>query len=355
MPNHLALAVAGGRKTQSLIEHCQSLSAERRVAIITFTQNNQQEICHRLAAQAGDRHNLEVMGWYRFLLHHFAKPFLRFKFPKLRVRGFDYEGRPFRMAKGKDRFMNRSHELYSCELGRLSAELMGTTSALLRRLECLYDEILIDEVQDLSGYDWEILDALLESRIEVRMVGDMRQAVLSTNPRGQKNKQYGYAAALKWFRDREASGLLDITYKTKTYRCRPEIATFSDSIFHSSWGFPHTTSENSMVTGHDGVFLIHSQHVNQYVERFQPQCLRHSMGSAKQFSLNFMNFKASKGSTFERVLIAPTAKIEAFLKKNVHLESTSAAAFYVAATRAKQSLAIILDSPGGSELPIWVP
>lgn len=355
MSNHLTLAVAGGRKTQGLIEHCQSLPAERRVAIITFTQNNQQEIRHRLAAQAGDCHNLEILGWYRFLLHHFAKPFLRFKFPKLRVRGFDYEGRPFRMAKGKDRFMNRNYEIYSCELGRLSAELMHTTQALLRRLECIYDEILIDEVQDLSGYDWEILHALLESRIDVHMVGDVRQAVLSTNPRGQKNKQYGYAGALKWFRSREASGLLDITYKTKTYRCRTEIAAFSDSIFHSSWGFPVTTSENSVVTGHDGVFLIHSQHVDQYVERFKPTCLRYSSASAKQFSLDFVNFKASKGSTFERVLIAPTKNIEGFLKKNVHLEATSAAAFYVAVTRAKQSLAFILDRPGVSGLPIWVP
>ncbi|MEZ1376881.1 ATP-dependent helicase, partial [Enterobacter hormaechei] len=61
-----------------------------------------------------------------------------------------------------------------------------------------------------------------------------------------------------------------------------------------------------------------------------------------------MNFKASKGATFERVLIAPTAKIEAFIKKNVHLEATSAAAFYVAVTRAEQSVAIILDNPAAS-------
>jgi DNA helicase-2/ATP-dependent DNA helicase PcrA len=37
------------------------------------------------------------------------------------------------------------------------------------------------------------------------------------------------------------------------------------------------------------------------------------------------------------------------------LESTPAAAFYVAATRAKQSLAIIIDKPGSSKLPEWVP
>ncbi|HCF4357176.1 TPA: UvrD-helicase domain-containing protein, partial [Pseudomonas aeruginosa] len=233
--------------------------------------------------------------------------------------------------------------------------LMATTPALLRRLECLYDEILIDEVQDLSGYDWDILRELLRSRIDIRMVGDVRQAVLSTNPRGQKNKQYGYADALEWFRKQEAEGYLSISFARKTYRCRTEIAGFSDSIFHSAWGFPETESENNHVTGHDGVFLVHSQHVSQYVDRFRPQCLRYSATSAKAFSLEFMNFKASKGATFERVLIAPTAKIEAFIKKNVHLEATSAAAFYVAVTRAEQSVAIILDNPAASALPVWTP
>lgn len=355
MPNHLTLAVAGGRKTQGLIEHCKSLPTERRIAIVTFTQTNQQEIRHRLADQVGDHHSLDVMGWYTFLLHHFAKPFLRFKFPSLRVGGFDFDGRPFRLATGKDRFMNRSNELYGCELGRLSFELIEATPALLRRLECLYDEILIDEVQDLSGYDWEIIHKLLNSRIDIRMVGDVRQAVLSTNPRGQKNKKYGYAAALEWFREQEKNGLLSINYAQTTYRCRKEIACFSDTIFQAEWGFPDTKSENSRTTGHDGVFLIHSQHVRQYVERYRPQCLRYSAISGKAFSLDFINFKASKGSAFTRVLIAPTGKIEAFIRKNSPLEATSAAAFYVATTRAEQSLAIIIDQPGDSTLPVWIP
>ncbi len=68
-----------------------------------------------------------------------------------------------------------------------------------------------------------------------------------------------------------------------------------------------------------------------------------------------MNFKVCKGATYERVLIAPTKNIECFIKKNVHLESSSAAAFYVAVTRAKQSLTIILDQPGASALPVWEP
>lgn len=355
MPNHLTLAVAGGRKTQGLIEQCRALPIDRKIAVITFTQSNQQEIRNRLATQAGDRHNLEVLGWYTFLLRHFAQPFLRFKFPKERVGGFDFDGRPFRMARDKDRYMNKSNQVYACELGRLAFELMGATPALLRRLECLYDEILIDEVQDLSGYDWEIMHALLLSRIDVCMVGDVRQAVLSTNPRGQKNKKYGYAGALERFREREIVGLLSITYATTTYRCRTEIATFSDSIFDADWEYPPTTSKNHEVSGHDGVFLVHSKDLDTYVERYQPRCLRHSANSGKQYDLEYVNFKGSKGSTFERVLIVPTGKIEQFISQSTLLESTTAAAFYVAVTRAKQSLAIVTDKPGKSTLPVWEP
>jgi superfamily I DNA/RNA helicase len=95
--------------------------------------------------------------------------------------------------------------------------------------------------------------------------------------------------------------------------------------------------------------------LKQYIERYRPQCLRSTIASGKEFALDFMNFKLSKGVTFERVLIMPTAPIKAFIQKQTYLESTSAAAFYVAATRAKQSLAIIIDKPGNSKLPVWVP
>lgn len=355
MPNHLTLAVAGGRKTQGLVDHCKALPSDRRVLVITFTQTNQQELIHRLRSHTGDLHNIEVLGWYTFLLRHFAKPFLPVKFFGERVGGFNFDGRPNMYAKGKARFMDGRNQIYACELGRLARELMTETPSLLRRLEQLYDEILIDEVQDLSGYDWEIIHDLLHSRIDVRLVGDVRQAVLSTNPRGQKNKQYGYAGALEWFEARKKEGLLSINYTTITYRCRQEIASFSDTIFDATWGFPGTTSENYVVSDHDGVFLLHSQHVDQYVERYQPQCLRSTVASGKEFALDFMNFKVSKGATFERVLIVPTDPIKAFIQKETCLEATPAAAFYVAATRAMQSVAIVVDKPGKSKLPVWVP
>lgn len=356
MDNWLTLAVAGGRKTQGIVEHCEKAPPERRILLLTFTTFNQRELKRRVSRYAGNRHNVEVMGWYSFLLRHFAKPFLPFKFAGKRVLGFNFDGRPHRFAQGLSRFLDSGGAAYGCELGRLSYELIADSGgALVRRLECMYEEILIDEVQDLSGYDWEIVHTLLKSSIQLRLVGDIRQSVLATNPRGSKNKQYAYANSLEWARKRSAEGLLKIVESTTTWRCHPEIAKFADSIFDQSWGFPETISVNTVTTGHDGVFVLGPKDVDEYVKQFRPQCLRHSASSGNQFSVDFLNFKVAKGMTYERVLIVPTANIAKFVANGSALEIAAASSFYVAVTRASQSVAIVIDKAGKSELPCWRP
>jgi superfamily I DNA/RNA helicase len=356
MANLLTLAVAGARKTQGVVDHCASLPTNRRVLVLTFTQANQAELRKRLSKQAGDRLGVEVLGWFTFLLRHFVRPFLPYKFPGKRVLGFNFDGRPHMLATSISRFVDAKGAVYACELGRLAYELIGESGGhLMRRLECIYDEILIDEVQDLSSHDWEIVDVLMASQIDIHMVGDIRQSVLATNPRSSKNKKYAYAEVIKWFRERESRGSLTISESATTWRCRPEIAAFSDTIFDSAWSFPTTNSKNSEVTGHDGVYLLHSAHLTEYVQAFNPRCLRNSATSGKRFALDFINFKLAKGLTYERVLIVPTDGISKFLQKGILLEPGPAASFYVAVTRAAQSVAILLDKPGNSLLPYWRP
>ncbi len=311
---------------------------------------------NRLAQHAGGHLGVEVLGWFTFLLRHFARPFVPFKFPSERVLGFNFDGRPHRMAKGKSRFIDSKGAVYGCELGRLSHELVAASAGkLVKRLECLYDEILIDEVQDLSAYDWEIVDVLLTSSVDVRMVGDIRQSVLATNPRSSKNKRYAYAEAINWFREREEKGVLEIAESVITWRCHPKIAAFSDTIFDPSWSFPVTESRNERVTGHDGVFLIESKNIDEYITKFDPQCLRSTANSGKALSLDYLNFKLAKGTTHERILIVPTSGITKFLRTGAYLPPTPAASFYVAVTRAAQSVVIVMDNPGESTLPYWQP
>lgn len=356
MPDQLTLAVAGSGKTQGLAEYCATLPKERRVLAVTFTQLNQAELRMRVATVAGDRPRISVAGWYAFLLRDFARPFVPFMFPGRKIRGFNFDGRPHMFAKDAARFFDSSDAVYACELGRLASELIAASGgALRRRLECCYDEILIDEVQDLAAHDWEILDFLLDSALTIMMVGDFRQAVLSTNPRSSKNKPYAHAAALEWFEERAVEGRLVIIEQYATWRCRPEIAAFSDSIYGASGLFSDTVSHNVTTTGHDGVFWVHPDDAPTYVECFAPQCLRDSVKSGKEFGFSYLNFGEAKGTQYERVLVVPTGPIGAFVKKGTALKPKSAAKFYVAVTRAAQSVAIVLDGPGDSELPRWQP
>lgn len=356
MANRLTLAVAGSGKTQGLAEYCATLPREKSVLALTFTQFNQAELQERIRAVAGDRPKIRVVGWYAFLIRHFVRPFVPFKFPGCRVRGFNFEGRPHRYATGIHRFFDAGGAVYRCELARLANELISSSQgALQRRLEGCFDEILIDEVQDLSAHAWDTLDFLLESRIAVTLVGDFRQAVLSTNPRSPKNKAYAHIGALKWFREREQQGRLTIEENAVSWRCRPEIAQFSDSIYARSGLFAPTVAKNERTTEHDGVFWVRPEHAAAYVERFAPQCLRDSVKSGKGFHFEFMNFGEAKGTAYPRVLIVPTGPIGAFVRKGSELKPRSAAKFYVAVTRAAQSVALVLKTPGASDIPQWSP
>lgn len=356
MVNILNLAVAGGRKTQGIVDHCVNLPRDRKAVILTFTQSNQAELKGRFSRYLGDRSDIQVLGWFTFLIRDFARPFIPFKFPGRRVKGFNFEGRPHRMVTGAKRFLDANDNLYACELSRLANELItDSRGSLTHRLECIYDEILIDEVQDLSSHDWGLLDFLFETSIDVRMVGDIRQSVLSTNPRSLKNKQYKYAEAVHWFREREEKGVIKIEVNNTTWRCHKEIADFSDTIFDASWQFPKTVSKNPDETEHDGVYIVRERNAKKYLERYNPQCLRHSASSGKKFEFDFMNFKVAKGRTFDRVLIAPTKPIKDFIQLGTHLEPTPAASFYVAVTRAKQSVAILVPDKGEFKLREWEP
>jgi hypothetical protein len=83
--------------------------------------------------------------------------------------------------------------------------------------------------------------------------------------------------------------------------------------------------------------------------------MRDSANSGKEFDLDYINFRLSKGTASKRVLIAPTNGIKNFIQSGIKLEPVPAAKLYVAVTRAEQSVGIIIDKPGNSPLPVWTP
>lgn len=354
--NQLTLAAAGGRKTQSIVDQCVCLQPGRRALVVTYTLANQRELIGRLANHRPLETTVDVRGWFSFLMGSWVRPYLPMVFPGRRLRGFNFDGEPSRFAVGQSRFLDQDGRAYKRHLARLAVEISQKSGgAVLARLGRIYDEVYVDEVQDLNGYDLEVLLALLRSSIGVHLVGDVRQALLHTNVKDPKNKQYKGPGIRHWFALQERAQRLTIRHVNRTWRCNQAIANFADSIFGSDWGFPATESMNTGVTGHDGVFAVAKHNVEAYVREYRPLCLRHSSAIAADLSLPFVTIGDCKGRGVQRVLIAPTVGMVKFLTKEAPLGEVAACALYVAVTRAQASVAFVLDRPETVELPEWAP
>lgn len=355
--NQVTLAVAGSRKTQSIVDACASGAPDVRRLILTYTQNGQAELERRLRNACTPGALPEVMGWFAFLLRHCIRPYLPLKFPGQVLNGLNFDGEPVggKFATGTTRYFDPDGRAYRLHLSKLAYDISTESNgAVVDRLSHIYDEIHIDEVQDLTGCDLHIIETLMKAqKLDTHMVGDIRQSVFDTNPRDKNLKQFRGVRMLEWFEMHQASGLLDVHHNQETWRANQEIADFSDTLFPASFGFKPTTSRQTETTGHDGVFAITEADVESYTQRFSPQALRESIATARTVELPFQNFGKVKGLTFDRVVIYPTKPITNFLTKGTPLAPKTACGLYVAVTRAKYSVAFVVPNPAATRLASW--
>ncbi len=342
--NSILIAAAGAGKTTRIVKEALEASKTSRVLITTFTLNNVAEIKKAICREVGIvPTNVVVMPWFTFVLRELARPYQNQFYRPRRIRSLNLvNGRsdPYAPKADKDRyFFGRGTNVYSDKLSELA--LMCNESSegkVLARLEDYVDHIFIDEVQDLAGYDLDILKLFLGAEFYLTMVGDYRQATLATN-QSPKHKKYRYAGIIKLFQDWDEKGLCTLDYATTSYRCISSLCAFSDLVFPEA---PKTVSANEKETDHDGIFLVRKKEVPAYIDSYQPQVLRHSKSNKCQGYLA-MNFGISKGLTFKRCLIFPTAKIEKYLETGDPSKLSDKELFYVSVTRAQQSVAFVHD------------
>jgi len=230
--------------------------------------------------------------------------------------------------------------IYSDKISKFICECdRKTGGAVMRRLAQRFDHIFVDEIQDMAGYDIDVLELILKAGIKLTLVGDHRQATLKTN-QGKKNSAFGGINIINKFKAWEKAGLATLTYDQHTHRCHQRIADLGDRFFPNE---PATKSLNDAVTGHDGVFIVASKQVDAYVATFTPQVLRFDKKTACR-DLPAMNFGESKGLTFDRVMIFPHGLGKKWLSTGqIGHVAKSAAKMYVGATRARFSLAFVHD------------
>lgn len=341
VPNSTAiLAAAGSRKTEYIVDSALAVT-DGRVLITTYTNENKRQIVQRIEQKAGTMpQHISVVGWYSFLIAHCVKPYQRARVGEpLLINGLNFKGSRTRFARKSENryFLDSNNDLYRDGVSDFVVTLNGDTNgAVVRRLENIYTHILVDEVQDLVGYDLDVLDMLLASAVRLTLVGDPRQHTLSTN-NGPRNKKYRGPGIKDWFAERASA--CELQTRNVSYRCNQTICDFADAIYPD---MPPTRSSGVGETGHDGIFYLSPQRVVEYLNEYRNVTVLRDSKRADTLGLAAMNIGVSKGSTFDRVMIFPTKPMVEYLKKRDPTKLKAPERLYVAVTRARFSVAFVV-------------
>lgn len=360
MANKLVIAAAGSGKTTLLVND--ALQQTGKVLITTYTQANEAEIRKKIIQKHGCiPEHIIVQTWFSFLLQHGVRPF-QGKLTDRKVKGlilangisgikYYYKGKPVYYNEKTEfdgHYFTKDQKIYSDKLSKFVLKSQAISEgAVINRLSRIYTKIYIDEVQDLAGYDLEILKLLFASKIDITLVGDPRQGTYVTN-NSTKNKKFQKSKIIYFFEERFNDIEIDNTSLVINYRCSSAICVLSNKLFPD---FASTTSGNHSTSDHDGVFFIKTQDIDAYLAKYNPIQLRDKKNVVINEAYSSINFGESKGLSFDRTLIYPTKPmLDWLLNNNSELKPTSRSKFYVALTRARQSVGIIYDHKDSAEI-----
>ncbi len=360
--NRLVIAAAGSGKTTYLVEQALKIR-DQRVLITTYTDSNEAEIRQKFFEVVGHvPANVMIMTWFSLLITHGVKPFQGavFEFP---VRGMllvqaqsaiHYVNRqgvgvPWPEDEIAHHFFNPVGQIFSDKLAKLVIRCNEQSGgAVFDRLSRVFPHVFVDEVQDLAGYDLDILEALARSPACLLMVGDPRQVTyLTHNERRYGKYANGGIADFMRALPQKLRIEIDDASLIRSHRNSAAICAVSSRLFPRF--APTQACECATCRGflpaNAGVFILRISDYTHYLATVRPMQLRDKITATGVDPLSpVMNFGESKGRSFDHVVILPTAPMQKWLADpNSNLADQSRAKFYVALTRARHSVAVAMD------------
>jgi len=358
--NKLMIAAAGSGKTTFLVKEALRVK-DKNVLITTYTEANETEIRKKIIEETKGYipKNITIQTWFSFLLQHGVRPYQNIMNNELhekkigfylteRLSGFRYNNinnQPTYWGENNlfKFYFTKDFKIYSDKISKFIVECNNKTKGdLIDRISRIYAYLFIDEVQDLAGWDLEILKLLFETSSYILLVGDPRQVTyLTHHPR--KYTDYKDGKVDKFIKEKCKKDICDVDTETlnKTHRNNEDICEFSSKLFPEYTPCKPCTCEKcrSYSETHEGIFLIKEEDIKEYCEKYSPTILRFNKAIYPE-----LNFGKSKGLSFDNVLVYPTDKIREYLKEgNISKIETVKAKFYVALTRARYSVGIVCD------------
>lgn len=385
MTSKLLIASAGAGKSQLIVQEAlKRAESGNRVLVLTYTINNQIELVRIISRiKKIQPNNIIVKGWFSFLLEDMVRPYQRCIVPErisniilnsadphlgiakngkrfyIQGRGEKINGKlnPLHFVTKED---NRAHTHY---LAKLAATIHKQTSGKpMRRLAKIYDAIFIDEIQDLVGWDFDVIHSIFDSgACDLYCVGDFRQTVYQTSESNKKPQ-----TSTEKLAEFKKMGFT-IDNLAISWRSIQSICDLADRLHEKDGFYLPTRSQITTVpqeyADHQGVFAVPTLCVCDYVKTFNPVILRWDRRTKIELGKCQMvyNFGESKGLSFDRVLIFPPKKHAQFLSGNTTAfddarTDDSRNKLYVGITRARYSVAFTHEGRSVIEgAQIWNP
>jgi DNA helicase-2/ATP-dependent DNA helicase PcrA len=367
--NRLFIAAAGSGKTTLIVNEVLANKGEK-ILITTFTLANEQSIRQKLikANKGFMPLNVTIQTWFSFLIEHGVRPY---RFWDKRVSGMQIVSTAsgFRYNNSRNDqpvywgekdfykyYFNSAMNVYSDKLSKLVHRCNEQSNGyVIKRLEKIYSHIYIDEVQDMAGWDLELIKLFLKSQISLTMVGDPRQTVYLTH-HDRKNQKYSYGKIKEYIQTECAKTQcqVDDTTLGHSHRNSADICALSSELFPS---YSPCDSKLENTTSHTGINFVREKDAPKYYELFRPLQLRLRSDVETYVDAHSMTFGESKGLESEHVLLYPTNDMLKWLcGQKVNFKDKTRAQLYVALTRAFFSVGIAVDNDFDKMvdgMPIW--
>ena len=343
--NKAKMSAAGSGKTWDICHEALEVVTHtgKRALIVTYTNRGAESVKNEIRKQNENVLHPQVIikTWYRFLLSDLIKPYQTGLTGKRinHIKTVDFSEQfgqiNFNKAGTYSRYINAGRNVRSNQASELAVLLNERSRGKsIARLEEIYSNIYFDEIQDMAGYDIELLRLLMKSSIGIVCCGDNKQATFKTHV-AKKNKNQTGKNIWEFFRRLEEGGLVQIERNLASRRFNWDICCFANAVYPQGEAITTIMEE---VTGHDGVFLIEVSDVDLYQDYYTPQILR--FDARTKINRPCVNFGICKGETFERVLIYPNGPLNNFILKGTALGSPEK--YYVGVTRPRYSIAFAM-------------
>ena len=247
--NKLIIAGAGSGKTTYLVKNAKKIKDEN-VLITTYTEENETEIRNKFYGHIPQ--NVTIQTWFSFLLQHGVRPYQSVMNSDLhemkvgfylteRQSGIKFYNRAGQPVPWKEKdffkyYFSKDKKIYSDKISKFIVECNSKTNGeVINRITRIYPHIFIDEIQDLAGWELEILKLLFNSASKIILVGDPRQVTYLTH---HPKKYTKYKGKIKEFIENECNAKrniqeveIDETTLLKCHRNSKWICDFSSKLY----------------------------------------------------------------------------------------------------------------------------